>query len=217
MNYHNVITRVRVLVSLAQRSLHHDLTQEHRPFRQYTDRYGPGCGSARIEAVDERKELSRRLEALANFRNALIDFVNLSEFSEDDWIGRPPIKPRPGRDSEWRQAQGLVDQLAPRAAKSFLLANVVLSWKQAGSMNRYPINPATEWRTVLASDPRAGLDNLEACMNQAKGALEEQFETAPNFSLPGIRWSQISPFFKWVLTIATPVLTAGIIYWLGWR
>ena len=167
--------------------------------------------------MGEKQELSRRLDALASFRNALIDLVNLSDFHEDGWSGRSSLVPRTGREAEWRQAQDLVDQLAPRAAKSFLLANVAISWKQAGSLNRYPISPATEWRTVLASDPRAGLENLQACMNQAKGALDEQLETANDFSLPVIGWSHLSPFFKWLVRIVTPVLTAGLIYWFGWK
>ena len=168
--------------------------------------------------MGKRDELRRRLEALANFRDALIEFVNLSEFSDDTWGGRSAVSPKPARELEWRQAKGLVDQLAPRAAKSFMLANVAISWKPAGTRGRFPISPATDWGRILETDPRVGLANIETCLNQAKGALEEQLETAYRISMPALprlRWRHISPLVKWLVGIFTTILTAFVLLRLG--
>ena len=81
--------------------------------------------------MGKRDELRRRLEALANFRDALIEFVNLSEFSDDTWGGRSAVSPKPARELEWRQAKGLVDQLAPRAAKSFMVGPLLMLVKDS--------------------------------------------------------------------------------------
>lgn len=167
--------------------------------------------------MGEKDEIRKRVEALARFRNALIELMNMTDFNADPWGDRPAATPKPGTGPQWQQAKALVDQLSTGAAKSFSLAGVFVEWKPRGTFDRYRVNPGAEWDTILTYDPKFTPDVLEACMNRAKGSLDEQLESARTFSLPSIRWSHLSPFFKWLVRIGTPALSAGLIYWLGWK
>ncbi len=122
--------------------------------------------------MGEKDEIRKRIEALARFRNALIDLLSMTEFNTDRWGDRPAAVPKAGRETEWREAKALVDQLSVGAAKSFHLAGVVVDWKPRGTFDRYRINPGAEWDTILTYDPKFTPDVLEACMNRAKGALD---------------------------------------------
>ena len=81
-----------------------------------------------------------------------------------------------------------------------------------------PNKPCHRLGSDLEMDPRVGLANIETCLNQAKGALEEQLETAYRISMPALprlRWRHISPLVKWLVGIFTTILTAFVLLRLG--
>lgn len=167
----------------------------------------------------EDDELRRRIQALTEFHNSIAALLEISDVNPNAWAGQPAIAPKPGRESDWRQAKANVDRVAPKAARSFETAGMFVEWKPPGTWNTYRINPAVQWGTILEPDPRFGVDVLEACINQTLGALEDRLHdpaTRLRPSLPSIQGRHVSAVFKWIAGIGAAVVAAGIAAWLGW-
>ena len=163
----------------------------------------------------KRSEAERRIKALVEFHNAVGDVLKLTDFA-DDGLGRAS-RPKPGREHEWMAAKAKADRLVAGAARSYALVNATISYKPRGTWDRYPVNPASHWATLLSDDPMFGPDLLDTMTNQAVGAYENAVEDPPQrdrltiegFSLPG--W-----LGALAITVIGGLIVAGLAYWLGW-
>jgi hypothetical protein len=162
-----------------------------------------------------RKQRERHLEHLNRFTRALNELFEVSDFNEA-W-GDPRVTPKPGREQEWWGKKGAVDRAAPAAAAAFDAAGVCVEWKPPGTMNRYNINPASNWSTVLDGHPRFELWVLEAVCNQAAGSLEAGVNEPKRQILPA---GAASHAIVWTLgivgTVIAGLIVAGLAYRWGW-
>lgn len=164
----------------------------------------------------KRSEAERRIKALVEFHQAVGEVLNLTDFAHAGF-GGPPCHPKAGREQDWIAAKARADRLVAAAARSYAMVNATISYKPRGTWDRYPINPANHWATLLSDDPMFGADLLDTMTNQAVGAYENAVEDPPKrervsiegFSIPG-----------WIGALAYTVLggliVAGLVHWLGW-
>lgn len=163
------------------------------------------------------QELKRHADSLVQFDRALSELFNLSKPDRDHWDG-PTIEPKPGRESDWFAAKAKVDRLSYKAARAYDVAGVVINWKPRGTMATSPINPATNWATILGPDPSFSPADLGSCTNIALGSLEDQTQNPPKRQRtrdPSLG-SMSTPIRAIIVTVIGGLIVAGIAYWLGW-
>ena len=163
-----------------------------------------------------RVEAERRSKALVDFRNAVGDVLDLTDFVEAGY-GRRAVRPEPGHEKEWYAAKSTADRLVAAAARSFDTVGANISYKPRGTFGRYPINPASTWETILGADPMYDPSLLDTMTNQAIGAYESLVDDPPRaqrVSADGVS------FPGWlaglVAGVAATVIGGGILYSLGW-
>src|SRR5688572_16123941 len=122
-----------------------------------------------------KAELRRRLEDLTEFHRLVGEVLALSVMSQSGWDG-VRVTPKQGRESEWLRAKSQVDRHAARAARAFSESGIHVMWKPPGTWNQYPINPGSQWGTILEESPRFSVEVLDACTNQAIGALDARID-----------------------------------------
>jgi len=166
----------------------------------------------------KRADAERRIKALVDFHEAVGAVLKLTDFA-DDGFGRRATRPKPGRVQEWRAAKATADRLAPKAARSYDIVNATVSFKPSGTWNRYPVNPATQWATVLSDDPMFGLDLFETMTNQAIGAYEDAIEDPPKRQRSTL-FVSAGGVSKWLAvvvgTIIATLAATGLAVWIGW-
>lgn len=164
----------------------------------------------------KRADAERRIKALVDFHDAVGDVLRLTDFDSNVY-GQSRSIPRPGHTQERMAAKAKVNRLVAAAARSYAMVNATIMYKPRGTWNEYPINPATNWETVLSDDPMFGMDMLDTVTNQAVGAYEDAVEDPPStgrvsvegFSLPA--WLGALAY-----TALGGVIAMGLAYWLGW-
>lgn len=161
-------------------------------------------------------EAEPRIRALVEFRQAVGDVLTLTDFAHDGF-GGGASRPKPGHEHDWMAAKARADRLVAAAARSYAMVNATISYKARGTWDRYPINPANHWATILSDDPMFGPDLLDTMTNQAIGAYENALEDPPKrdrvsidgFSLPA--WLGALAY-----TVIGGLIVAGLVYLLGW-
>jgi hypothetical protein len=179
---------------------------------------------------------------LSAFSTALHEFLSVMQQggsapdSQSGWVpvwqGGPlndsptPWTPQPGREAEAAERKMKVDWLSGKAAYAFAAAGSFIEWKPRGTWQTQPVNPATEWATILDWDPRFDAGTIFACATQALGILEMKAEAVEEYERHkvrrAVRWvgrltgSGLRPAARWSVRLAAPIATAGIVYFLGW-
>ena len=128
-------------------------------------------------------EAQRRRAAISAFAEALSELLDVSDVRQPDPLGfnygyEPYVHPKSGYEAEWARRRSAVDVAAPKAALAFRATGVIVAWKPPGYApgTNFPVNPATEWATVLDSTPKFGLDVLQQVIDQALGTLDALVE-----------------------------------------
>ena len=179
-------------------------------------------------------EAQRRRTAITVFADALGQLLEVSDVRQPDPYGlnygyEPYVMHQQGMESEWSRRRNAVDLAAPKAAIAFQATGVIIAWKPPGYApgTTFPVNPATEWGTVLETDPKFGLDVLQQVINQALGTLdalveEEQHQsrerrpkTKSTRSTPAKRGGLTAT--EWMITVVGLVIAGLIVAYLAYR
>lgn len=161
-------------------------------------------------------EAQRRIEALVDFRNAVGEVLRLSDFEDNSW-GTRRATPKRGREQEWSAAKAKADRLVAAASRSYAMVNAYIMYKPRGTWDQYPIDPATQWATILSDDPMFGPDLLDTMTNQAIGAYDDAVKdpdksrnvSVEGFSIPA--WLGALAY-----TALGGLIAMGLAFWFGW-
>lgn len=169
--------------------------------------------------MTSKGELKRRIDDLVLFHQLLGRLLDVSDVVGDGWGDSPRVVPKTASVSEWHAAKAAMDRHAARAARAFAEAGMHLLWKPPGTWNEYPLNPALQWATICDEHPRFGLDVLEACTNQAIGALDARIDDPLKGERakvgPNAHW--FARFGWWIAgTLVGGLLVTFIAFKLGW-
>jgi hypothetical protein len=141
------------------------------------------CRSLGTLGSMKEPEAQRRRSAITAFADALRQLLEVSDVRQPDPFGfnygyEPYVMPQRGMESEWSRRRNAVDLAAPKAGLAFQATGVGIAWKPPGYApgTSLPVNPATEWASVLDTDPKFGLDVLQQVINQALGTLDALVE-----------------------------------------
>lgn len=172
--------------------------------------------STSVEFV-KKVEREKRIQELYEFRAALGELLAVSDGEERSYSGPPTIVPRPGLYSEWAAARAKVDLLAARAAHTLQAVGVGMSYKPPGTMQTVPVNPAAAWATMLGDRPMFSPIDMDACLNQAIGALEANLGSSSEPArepMPGAR--HVPTIVVGIIIGAGSTVGGGLIlWWLG--
>lgn len=163
-----------------------------------------------------KADLRRQVEDLKLFTHLLEGVLALSTFVSDGWSGRQQLQPKPGREQEWYAAKAAVDRHAARAARAFAESQMHILWKPPGTWDTVPLNPASQWGTIFEEFPRFSLEALEACTNQAIGALEDRIDN-PIRGERGPKIEALNPAVRLVWRFAVFLIGGLFLAWLAWK
>jgi hypothetical protein len=96
-----------------------------------------------------RRNHPQLIQALHTFGDALEALLAVST-RDDQYLGPGTVVPKPGREEEWSRRRSVVDRAAPAAARALAEAGIGVEWKPRGTFATFPVNPATEWATILS-------------------------------------------------------------------
>jgi len=116
--------------------------------------------------------------AATNLRNFLDAFnAMLREFEpvNDGFDRYSTWVPRPGREAQATAGRATAAARSGPAARAFDTAGVSISYKPAGTMQQYPVNPALVWSSLF-DDPMLDPSVLQQVALQALGLLEDLAE-----------------------------------------
>ena len=164
-----------------------------------------------------RAEREKRIQELRDFHEVLGELIMVSDAEDLSYSGPPTLVSKKGCQAEWGAARAKVDRLAPRAAHTFLAVGVGMSYKPPGTMQRVPVNPAASWATMVSDRPMFSPSDMEACINQAIGALEANLGSSSEPAREPIPGARHVPTIVVGLTIgvASTVASGLILWWLG--
>jgi hypothetical protein len=178
--------------------------------------------------MSSAETLRKRQSDLEAFQVALQRFLEVMEphhngllyDSAATWV------PRPGQETEAVRRKADVDRVAGRAAYAFAAAGSFVAWKPRGTFQTVPVNPATEWATILERDPRFDVETIFACCSQSFGLLEMKIEEAEEYERQKVRrflrglarltGSGLRPVVRWTARAIGALAIAGATYLLGW-
>ncbi len=165
----------------------------------------------------KKVEREKRIRELYEFRAALGELLAVSDAEERSYSGPPTIVSKPGHHGDWVAARAKVDRLAARAAHTLQAVGVGMSYKPAGTMQTVAVNPAASWATMLGDRPMFSPHDMDACLNQAIGALEANLGSSSEPTRAPIPGARHVPTIVVGIVIGAGSTVAGglILWWLG--
>lgn len=199
------------------------------PTRRYgTTAWVTGSGRPLVEIIEDwsapryrsamasKADLRRRLDDLSTFHRLLGALLEVSTVEPTGWSNKLRVTPKHGQESEWFSAKAGVDRHAARAVRAFDEAGAHMRWSPPGTMNQYPLNPASQWATICEEDPIFGIDALDTCINQALGALESRIDD-PLKGERGPATIDLHPVTRVAWKVATWLVGGLALAWLAWK